>query len=295
MMYLSKNPLDKELQKIEMLDKGYLILDSSSTDFHSLKNKNPMILDAGVVVFICEQGEGKIVVDMHTFHIQKGSFVLLLPYSVIQILEISEDAKVTLVATGFDFLDNLVMALPIENYTQKIQENPCLLLNKSQLQEVRNMYYFLEKRYNSARGPLVKEIQNTLMTYLSLEIITFFVVNQSPEKRKISRQEQVFRNFTTSLAKNFREQRTVEFYASEACLTSKHFSTVIKKKSGKLPSEWIAERTIAFIKFLLLNTDMPIQAITNELNFPNQSFLTRYFKNYTRMTPTEFRTSQGFN
>ena len=53
--------------------------------------------------------------------------------------------------------------------------------------------------------------------------------------------------------------------------------------------DWITERTIVLIKFLLKNTDKSIQEICNELNFPNQSFFTRYFKSHTGLTPTEFR------
>jgi AraC-type DNA-binding domain-containing proteins len=56
-----------------------------------------------------------------------------------------------------------------------------------------------------------------------------------------------------------------------------------------LPTEWIVERTILYIKFLLDNTDKSIQEISNELNFPNQSFFTRYFKNYTETTPTAYK------
>ena len=281
--------LNNESKRKELLNTGYIVLDSSSTDFHALMSKDPMILDSGAVVFLCLAGKGKIVVDMNTFQIERGSFVLLLPYSVIQITEASKDIEITLVATGFEFLNKLVMLQPVEDYMSRIRENPCLLLTEQQLEEVKQVYRFIEKRYDVARGPLVEEIHNTLMTYLSLEIVSLYTLNQSTEKRKLSRHEQIFRNFTFSLSKNFREQRRVEFYAEEAYLTPKHFSTVIKQRSGKLPTEWIVERTILYIKFLLDNTDKSIQEISNELNFPNQSFFTRYFKNYTETTPTAYK------
>lgn len=289
-MAIDPIPLKCESKRKELADKGYLIFDSSSTDFHVLKNKNPMILDAEVVVFVCLAGEGKIVVDMNTLHIQRGSFVLLLPYSVIQIAEISEDAKITLIAIGFRFLDKLIMQQPVENYESRIRESPCLLLSEKQLREAETVYKFVEKQCAETHGPLAQEIRNTLMTYLALEIVTLFAVNQPAEKRRLSRQEQIFRNFTISLAKNFKEHRMVEYYAEEACLTPKHFSTVIKHRTGKSPMEWITERTVALIKFLLYNTDMSIQEISNELNFPNQSFFTRYFKNHAGVTPTAYRT-----
>lgn len=270
-------------------DNSYLKLDSSSTDFNELKAKIPLILDAGVVVFVCLKGEGKIVVDMQTISIRRGSIVILLPYSVIQLADISDDTRITLIATGMGFLDKLALSQPVENYVEKIREMPCLQLSENQLEQAKKIYLFVEELYKEATGPLKQEIRSSLLTLLALEIVTLFAENKESGNPRLSRQDQVFRNFTISLAKNVSQHRTVEFYANEACLTPKYFSTVIKKRSGKLPMDWITERTIVLIKFLLHNSDKSIQEISNDLNFPNQSFFTRYFKNHTGFTPSAFR------
>ena len=270
-------------------DNSYLKLDSSSTDFHELKAKIPFILDAGVVVFVCLGGEGKIVVDMQTISIRRGSIVILLPYSVIQLADISDNTRITLIATGMGFLEKLALSQPVENYVEKIREMPCLQLSENQLEQAKKIYLFVEKLYKEATGPLKQEIRSSLLTLLALEIVTLFAENKESGNPRLSRQDQVFRNFTISLAKNVSQHRTVEFYANEACLTPKYFSTVIKKRSGKLPMDWITERTIVLIKFLLHNSDKSIQEISNDLNFPNQSFFTRYFKNHTGFTPSAFR------
>ena len=270
-------------------DNSYLKLDSSSTDFHELKAKIPLILDAGVVVFVCLEGEGKIVVDMQTISIRRGSIVILLPYSVIQLADISDNTRITLIATGMGFLEKLALSQPVENYVEKIREMPCLQLSENQLEQAKKIYLFVEKLYKEATGPLKQEIRSSLLTLLALEIVTLFAENQETGSPRLSRQDQVFRNFTISLAKNVSQHRTVEFYANEACLTPKYFSTVIKKRSGKLPMDWITERTIVLIKYLLHNSDKSIQEISNDLNFPNQSFFTRYFKSHTGFTPTAFR------
>lgn len=273
----------------QFLDNSYLKLDSSSTDFNELKAKIPLILDAGVVVFVCLKGEGKIVVDMQTISIRRGSIVILLPYSVIQLADISDDTRITLIATGMGFLDKLALSQPVENYVEKIREMPCLQLSENQLEQAKKIYLFVEELYKEATGPLKQEIRSSLLTLLALEIVTLFAENKESGNPRLSRQDQVFRNFTISLAKNVSQHRTVEFYANEACLTPKYFSTVIKKRSGKLPMDWITERTIVLIKFLLHNSDKSIQEISNDLNFPNQSFFTRYFKNHTGFTPSAFR------
>jgi AraC-like DNA-binding protein len=281
--------LEKEINKNDFTDNSYLKLDSTSTDFQELKAKIPIILDAGVVVFVCLEGEGKIIVDMQTINIRRGSIVILLPFSVIQLADISDDTRITLIATGMGFLEKLALSQPVENYVEKIREMPCLQLSENQLEQAKNIYLFVEKLYKEATGPLKQEIRNSLLTLLALEIVTLFAENKEAGNPRLSRQEQVFRNFTISLAKNVSQHRTVEFYANEACLTPKYFSTVIKKRSDKLPMDWITERTIVLIKFLLQNSNKSIQELSNELNFPNQSFFTRYFKNHTGLTPTAFR------
>lgn len=252
----------------------------------------PKILDAGVVVFICQSGEGKLVIDMNTYTIKKGSFCLLLPYTVIQILEYTEDIKITAITAGVDFLEKLTLLQPVEDYVTLIQENPCLTLTDKQLDNVREMYHFSNNRLMDKNRPFAVEIRDTLSMLMALEIVSVYARFKPSEKKKLSRQEQVFRNFTFSLSKNCRKHREVEYYAEEAYLTPRHFSDVVKKKSGKLPSQWIAERTITLIKFLLENSNMTIQEISNEMNFPNQSFFSRYFKKHINMTPKEYRATK---
>ncbi|MBR5856763.1 MAG: helix-turn-helix domain-containing protein [Bacteroidales bacterium] len=49
----------------------------------------------------------------------------------------------------------------------------------------------------------------------------------------------------------------------------------------------IEDYTITKIKALLLSTNMTIQQIGNQLNFPSQSVLGKYFKRVTGKSPKE--------
>jgi len=44
---------------------------------------------------------------------------------------------------------------------------------------------------------------------------------------------------------------------------------------------------------MLKSSHMTIQQIAGELNFPNQSFLGKYFKRMTGMSPKEYREGGG--
>ena len=43
------------------------------------------------------------------------------------------------------------------------------------------------------------------------------------------------------------------------------------------------------LRVLLKNSSKSIKALTEEMNFPNQSFLGKYFKEHVGMSPSKYR------
>ncbi|KAA6344491.1 Arabinose operon regulatory protein [termite gut metagenome] len=70
----------------------------------------------------------------------------------------------------------------------------------------------------------------------------------------------------------------MEFYANKLCITPKHLSKVIKESSDRSAIEWIDSYVMLEAKALLKSTNMTIQQISDELNFPSQTFFGKYFK-----------------
>ena len=105
------------------------------------------------------------------------------------------------------------------------------------------------------------------------------------------RSSEYFERLMTLLADNFREQRNVEFYAEKMNISSKHLSRVIRNYTGKSVHQWIDEFVALEIKNLLKYSNMSIQQISFELNFPNPSFMGQYFKRITGQTPGEYKKS----
>ena len=105
------------------------------------------------------------------------------------------------------------------------------------------------------------------------------------------RSSEYFERLMVLLADNYREQRNVEFYAEKMNVSSKHLSRVIRSFTGKSVHQWIDEFVALEIKNLLKYSNLSIQQISFELNFPNPSFMGQYFKRITGMTPGEYKKS----
>ena len=91
------------------------------------------------------------------------------------------------------------------------------------------------------------------------------------------------------LEQNFRTERRVGWYAEQLCITPKYLSETVKQVSRLTPNEWIDNYVILEIRVLLKNSTRSIKEIAMEMNFPNQSFLGKFFKERVGMSPSEYR------
>lgn len=85
------------------------------------------------------------------------------------------------------------------------------------------------------------------------------------------------------------KHRSVEWYANELCISSKHLTFISKKYSGKTANEWITEHVLEDIRYYLQQTDYSIKQICDKLGFPNTSFFGKYVKEHFGMTPVQVR------
>lgn len=98
-----------------------------------------------------------------------------------------------------------------------------------------------------------------------------------------------FQRFLNLLNQSNGKRRTVEWYASELCLSPKYLSVICKKHSGKTANEWITEHVLEEIRYYLRHTDLSIKQVSDRLGFPNQSFFGKYVREHFGITPGQFR------
>jgi AraC-like DNA-binding protein len=165
--------------------------------------------------------------------------------------------------------------------------NPCLPLKKSELESMLDYYDLLKRTRRiedlSVRREMVKHL--TLAFYYALTYQSHILSGEVQQ----SKQSVLLERFMNLVRENFREQRDIGFYADQLCLTPKYFSKVIKDSSGASASEWIDNYVILEAKALLKSTNMTILQISDELNFPSQSFFGKYFKRIVGVSPKEYR------
>ena len=75
------------------------------------------------------------------------------------------------------------------------------------------------------------------------------------------------------------------------CITPKYLSEMVKAVSRRTPNEWIDNYVVMELRSLLKNTTKTVKEIAADMNFPNQSFLGKYFKEHVGLSPVSYRKS----
>ena len=252
-----------------------------------LNTSMPVRLEQGVLC-LCQSGDADIVIDLKPFRIKEGDLVIAFPFTVIQVIRHSEDFDGNVIAADVDFFG--MLQIPHKSsYYLYIKENPCITLLEEEWNKILSLHDMLLRESTNTNHPLRQEIDECMMKMIVFEIAAIYLERKPIMQQPGSRNDKIFQQFIFSLCNNYHLHRTIEFYATEQSITSRHLSMVVKQMSGLTAGEWIMNCTIMNIKSKLQNQELNITEISDEMNFPNPSFFSQYFKKYVGLTPKEYR------
>ncbi len=105
----------------------------------------------------------------------------------------------------------------------------------------------------------------------------------------IENRDKLFNEFRVMLTHKFREERSVQYYADNLKVSTRHLNTICQRASGQNAKEIIDQYTIIELQVVLMYTHKSFQELVKDFHFPDQSYLNRYFKRHTGYSLSEFR------
>ena len=248
-------------------------------------------------VFLCTNGEVQVALEKEIHRIRRGDMYIYMPSLPIRLLYKSEDAEGLLVVLDVDFMLPVVQRVANAENLLHVRRYPFFSLTEENFGYIRSMLEKLWERIyeedKDRKGFLQQRLQVELIKSMA-QTITYEVLSIYFSKFPIqpmvqTKKDLVFHQFLLSLFRHFRQEREVAFYAELQHLSPRYFSSIIKEKSGNNALQWIVQMVITEAKLLLETSDLSIKEISVQLNFPTQSFFGKYFKQYTGISPKEFR------
>ena len=134
----------------------------------------------------------------------------------------------------------------------------------------------------------VKENGNKVMI---CHVLRYNTIQEKQEtKKQYSRKQILYYQFLKLVREYSTREHQVAFYADKLCITSRYLNEIISLYvNGRTPKQLIDEQLTAEIKVLLDDPHLSVTEIAQHFNFPDQSYLSRFFKKNTGLSPKEFR------
>lgn len=254
--------------------------------------KYPLRLD-GIIIAIREIGTANVNINLREYTVTTNDLVICAPGDIIQSNITPGTHRSLMFLISSDFLKeiyiNLNSFMPL---FISLKESPVFHLSDNEVKELEAFYLLIEEtieRTDNFRTEIVRRLMGAYLYKIGSILHRKQPEYLSESPKPMKREEVLFNQFINLVTEYHRKERRVDFYAEQLFLSPKHFSTVVKKVSGKTAGEWIDEYVILEAKALLKYSVMSIQEVAYYMNFPNPSFFGKYFKHHTGMSPSEYK------
>ena len=242
---------------------------------------------------LCCKGSIRTTVNRHEYVVGCNDALIVQSGSIVEFLSGSDDLKIIAMAfedNGNDEWFNS-SAMNANSYIMHRSVPVLMHLDDEEMQRQMRLYKEIRQFYSSVDVAYRSEV---VKGYLFVSAASFLSKlgeggGQEDVLYEGSRENELYLQFMDDLQVYGSKERMVSFYADRCCVSPKYFSKMINLASGKTPIQLIKERVIVEAKVLLNSTDMSIQQIAEALNFPNDSFFCRYFKQEVKMSPLKYR------
>lgn len=245
-------------------------------------------VDVDTIIF-CRKGTAHIEIDLIPYEIVANTQLIIIAGSIVHNIDNSDDIKISYITFKHDVYGEVTAQLE-PSFTFFLKEYPCVQLGEERFNKMNNLVEAMEHFYHEKNNCFrVKIFKNNIQNFL-LDVYdktrTLFKIEKTEE---VGRREEQFVKFIHLIHKYCPQQREVGFYAEKLYITSRYLSSITQNVVEKSAKYIIDKHAIQRIKIMLKYSNMSIQDISYELNFPDQSFFSRYFKKHTGMSPLEYR------
>ena len=175
--------------------------------------------------------------------------------------------------------------------------HPVVHLTDDEVQLFDTYFHLLCNRMKSSTSVLGSQIVRSLFGTILLELLAIMRRNSERAVEEVRPEEpnanihkkRIIDDFLKLVEESDGRIRRVDEFATQLNITPKYLSTILKEVMNRRPSTYIQLYTLKAIEYRLRFTDMTMQEISNDLNFPNPSFFGKYCKEHLGMTPLEYR------
>ncbi|WP_294594008.1 helix-turn-helix domain-containing protein [uncultured Bacteroides sp.] len=253
--------------------------------------ETPAYLEEGING-ICTGGSALFNVFYNKRKVTKNDLVTIFPYQLASITEISNDFSIVFFKVPKKlFLDTIRgVYRPTLDYFFYMRKYYSFPMCEEECKRFIHFCHILTFRADIPCNFFRRESIMSLLRVFYWDIYVGYKNNpKATQSIKYTRKEKLVFDFFCLIIEYHSVSRDVAFYAEKMCISPKYLTMLVTDNTGRSAKEWIVEYTIIEIKALLRDSNFEIKEIVSQTNFQSSSTMTRFFREHTGITPSEYR------
>lgn len=243
-----------------------------------------------LLVGLCLKGEARYTVDTEERIVKANDVIIISEGQVVNNSWLSADLSGIAIMMSENFFNEVMQGVhDISSLFLFSRRHPVFGLRTDEADTLITYFRLIQTKVENLNHNFRRDITRSLMAAMIYDISHVMYDVQQGSTRKQTRAETIFTEFISLVEQNFRTERRVSWYGEQLCITPKYLSETVKSISKRTPNEWIDKYVTLELRVQLKNTSKSIKEIAEDLNFPNQSFLGKYFKEHVGVSPSKYR------
>ena len=244
-----------------------------------------------ILIGLCTRGRIVYQVDTVEQIINPGDLLIVSEKHVVDNYQHSPDMQGLCIMLSVNFFQEIIKSVrDVSSLFLFSRSHPVMSLRPEEIETFKEYFQVIKQKIGDEDNHFRKDLIRTLLLAMFYDLSNVIYRVQNNDKQQ-TRAELIFTKFILLVEANCRQERRVRWYAQQLCISPKYLSETIKTVSRRTPNQWIDNYVIMELRLILRNSTKSIKEITKEMNFPNQSFLGKYFKDHVGMSPSDYRKS----
>ncbi|WP_418989716.1 helix-turn-helix domain-containing protein [Alistipes sp.] len=263
--------------------------EQSDTDFEFVNH--PVKLSF-TVALLCLAGQMRAQVNLQDLELRTNDVLVVQNGTIGEYRGMSDDARIAVIAFTPEYFQTALQIEATMSLQRRLYASPLWHLPFEAMEELMVIYRLMKAKIAETDNPFRK---GALLGYTQVLIYNCYkyllAADSGNEKTEVKsgRQQELYTQFMDEVRKSYIKERSISYYADVLCVTPKYLSQVVRRVSGRFAGDWITDFVILEAKALLKSRKYTVQQIADMLNFANQSFFGKYFREKVGCSPKAYQ------
>lgn len=244
----------------------------------------------GCIFFLCTAGMAAVSVNMQKKPLRRGDLLVLTSDMFMSVEAVSSGFSADYVSLSGIMLETAYYKISDISLWDYLHFTPVIPLNARQKSLmggwIAQVGWILDNMPSTNRITMLGYMVYNLFVAIDAEFAKTDIEARMEYKNNA---RDIINKFWSLLMKNSPNEKEVRFYADALSITPDYLYKVCRRIYGISPKALIDQQLAVEIKTLLSDTEMTVREIADRLCFEDDSYMCRFFRRATGLSPIQFR------